>query len=68
MSIPRTGGTIFYDSDEEEDEIEIFSPPKTIQFHIPQSKLLQTPGMCKATVTKYNRLTIAQPAKPASAL
>jgi DASH complex subunit ASK1 len=43
MSIHRTGGTIFDDSDEEEDDVD-FSPPKTIQFHIPQSKLLQTPG------------------------
>lgn len=43
MSIHRTGGTIFDDSDEEEYEQD-FSPPKTIQFHIPQSKLLQTPG------------------------
>lgn len=42
MSINRTG-TIFDDSDEEDDEGG-FSPPKTIQFHIPQSKLLQTPG------------------------
>jgi DASH complex subunit ASK1 len=43
MSIHRTGGTIFDDSDEEEDDVD-FSPPKTIQFHIPQSKLMQTPG------------------------
>jgi DASH complex subunit ASK1 len=42
MSIHRTGGTVFDDSDEEEEAD--FSPPKTIQFHIPQSKLLQTPG------------------------
>ncbi|KAF1832295.1 hypothetical protein BDW02DRAFT_600088 [Decorospora gaudefroyi] len=43
MSIHRTGGTVFDDSDEEEDD-NGFSPPKTIQFHIPQSKLLQTPA------------------------
>ena len=43
MSIHRTGGTIFDDSDEEEDDLD-FSPPKTIQFHIPQSKLMQTPA------------------------
>ncbi|KAI1510230.1 hypothetical protein PtrCC142_003722 [Pyrenophora tritici-repentis] len=43
MSIQRTG-TIFDDeSDEDEDDLD-FSPPKTIQFHIPQSKLLQTPA------------------------
>lgn len=41
MSLVRPG-TVFDDSDEEY-EIEL-SPPKTIQFHIPQSKLLQTPG------------------------
>lgn len=44
MSINRTGGTVFDDSDEEEEYDNDFSPPKTIQFHIPQSKLLQTPG------------------------
>jgi DASH complex subunit ASK1 len=44
MSINRTG-TVFDDSDEDDEENELgFSPPKTIQFHIPQSKLLQTPG------------------------
>jgi len=43
MSVNRTGGAVFDDS-EEEYELD-FSPPKTIQFHIPQSKLLQTPGM-----------------------
>ncbi|OAL03033.1 hypothetical protein IQ06DRAFT_245864 [Phaeosphaeriaceae sp. SRC1lsM3a] len=42
MSINRTEiDDIFDDSDEEEGG---FSPPKTIQFHIPQSKLLQTPA------------------------
>lgn len=44
MSINRTTGTVFDDSDEEY-ELD-YSPPKTIQFHIPQSKLLQTPGTC----------------------
>jgi DASH complex subunit ASK1 len=43
MSIHRARGTVFDDSDEDEDDLD-FSPPKTIQFHIPQSKLLQTPG------------------------
>ncbi|KAJ4364612.1 hypothetical protein N0V83_009208 [Neocucurbitaria cava] len=41
MSIHPTG-TVFDDSDEEY-EIDL-SPPKTMQFHIPQSKLLQTPA------------------------
>jgi len=44
FSITKTGGGIF-DSDSDDDEDALgFSPPKTIQFHIPQSKLLQTPG------------------------
>ncbi|KAH9870904.1 hypothetical protein J1614_006476 [Plenodomus biglobosus] len=43
MSVNQTGGTVFDDSEEEEYELD-FSPPKTIQFHIPQSKLLQTPA------------------------
>ena len=37
-----------WDSDSEEDDEglpEGMSPPKTMQFHIPQSKLLKTPGM-----------------------
>ncbi|KAF2127798.1 hypothetical protein P153DRAFT_368347 [Dothidotthia symphoricarpi CBS 119687] len=43
LSVNRTGG-VFDDSEEDEEyELEI-SPPKTIQFHIPQSKLLQTPA------------------------
>ena len=34
-----------WDSDSDEDDIfEGMSPPKTMQFHIPQSKLLKTPG------------------------
>ncbi|KAF1996592.1 hypothetical protein P154DRAFT_556180 [Amniculicola lignicola CBS 123094] len=51
---PRTGkshygGTMtgkgVFDSDSEGDEDDLgFSPPKTMQFHIPQSRLLQTPA------------------------
>ncbi|KAF2639684.1 hypothetical protein P280DRAFT_550386 [Massarina eburnea CBS 473.64] len=41
FSVTKTGGGIFDDSDSDD---EGFSPPKTIQFHIPQSKLLQTPA------------------------
>ena len=34
-----------WDSDSDEDDMfEGMSPPKTMQFHIPQSKLLKTPG------------------------
>jgi DASH complex subunit ASK1 len=43
MSINRNED-IFDDSEDEEENELGFSPPKTIQFHIPQSKLLQTPG------------------------
>lgn len=44
-----TAGKEFWDSDDldEDDDEEDFagaSPPKTMQFHIPQSKLLKTPG------------------------
>lgn len=42
FSATKTGGNIF-DSDSEDDELD-FSPPKTVQFHVPQSKLYQTPG------------------------
>lgn len=40
----RTGA---WDSDSDEDEDGPgMSPPKTMQFHVPQSRLLRTPGMC----------------------
>ncbi len=42
----RTGRSGMWDSDSD-DELEggdAFSPPKTLQFHVPQSRLLQTPG------------------------
>ena len=35
-----------WDSDSDEGFSDGYSPPKTIQFHIPQSKLLKTPGKC----------------------
>ncbi|KAI5358135.1 Putative DASH complex subunit Ask1 protein [Septoria linicola] len=34
---------MFDDSDEDEDDLG-FSPPKTMQFHVPQSRLVQTPA------------------------
>ncbi|KAL5113862.1 DASH complex subunit ask1 [Pleosporales sp. CAS-2024a] len=43
MSINRDGD-IFGESDDDDENELGFSPPKTIQFHIPQSKLLQTPA------------------------
>lgn len=42
-----TGGQTrnnLWDSDEDEDGLDGFSPPKTMQFHIPQSRILQTPA------------------------
>lgn len=36
--------TVLWESDESEGEEEMMSPPKTMQFHIPQSRLLQTPA------------------------
>jgi len=36
-----------WDEDSDEDDVEAdlgFSPPKTMQFHVPQSRLLRTPG------------------------
>jgi DASH complex subunit ASK1 len=66
MSINRGTGGVFDDSeDEDEDENDLgFSPPKTIQFHIPQSKLLQTPG--RFMVTPHGRICAnsCQPGKP----
>ena len=35
---------IFDDSDEDEDDLGDMSPPKTMQFHVPQSRLMQTPA------------------------
>ena len=39
-----TGGQGVWESDSDEDDALDFSPPKTMQFHVPQSRLLQTPG------------------------
>ena len=39
-----TGGQGMWESDSDEDDALDFSPPKTMQFHVPQSRLLQTPG------------------------
>lgn len=36
---------MFADSDEDDDDFgPEFSPPKTMQFHVPQSRLVQTPA------------------------
>ena len=43
----RSAGTrVWDDSDEEEEEGTEASPPKTMTFVVPQSRLLQTPGEC----------------------
>lgn len=39
-----TGGQGVWESDSDEDDALDFSPPKTMQFHVPQSRLLQTPA------------------------
>ncbi|KAI0387483.1 DASH complex subunit Ask1-domain-containing protein [Hypomontagnella monticulosa] len=40
----RDPDEITWESDEEDDEFGAFSPPKTIQFALPPSKLMQTPA------------------------
>lgn len=43
----RTPGIWDSDEDESDDELPFGqSPPKTMQFHVPQNRLLQTPGTC----------------------
>ena len=38
-------GAGIWDSDSDEDEVDVgMSPPKTMQFHVPQGRLLRTPG------------------------
>lgn len=44
----KTQQDVGWDSESEEGEGEEglgFSPPKTMQFHIPQGRLMRTPGM-----------------------
>ncbi|KAL8720755.1 MAG: hypothetical protein Q9225_002421 [Loekoesia sp. 1 TL-2023] len=45
------------DSDDEEDGPGM-SPPKTMQFHVPQSKLLRTPGMCSPHLLSFGQCII----------
>ncbi len=41
----RTSHNIFSsDDDDDDDEYDALSPPKTMQFHVPQSRLMQTPA------------------------
>jgi DASH complex subunit ASK1 len=51
---------IDWESDEEDEDIDLYagmSPPKTIQFALPPSKLLQTPG--KLLKVSYHKTTMA---------
>lgn len=38
------GGAWDFDSDDEDTDLQFGSPPKTMQFHVPQNRLLKTPG------------------------
>lgn len=40
----RTRASNMFDDSDEEDSLAEFSPPKTMQFHVPQSRLVQTPA------------------------
>lgn len=40
----RTRATHIFDDTDEDDDLTEFSPPKTMQFHVPQSRLMQTPA------------------------
>lgn len=42
---PAVGGAWDFDSDDEDTDLQFGSPPKTMQFHVPQNRLLKTPGM-----------------------
>lgn len=69
-SVRKEKDEITWESDSDEDAEDIYkelgmSPPKTIQFSLPQSRLLQTPGMllpsfltrwrCKLTCLKHEK-------------
>lgn len=41
---PAVGGAWDFDSDDEDTGLQFGSPPKTMQFHVPQNRLLKTPG------------------------
>lgn len=40
----RTSRTLFSESEDEDDSLGDISPPKTMQFYVPQSRLMQTPA------------------------
>lgn len=53
------GGGGVWDSDSDEEQgFEGMSPPKTMQFHVPQSRLLKTPGECKAFFKRIHPLKL----------
>jgi DASH complex subunit ASK1 len=70
----RTGGLTgrsirAWDSDDDDDDDLDMSPPKTIMFNLPESRLLQTPGNypCRSNFIQNKLLTFFQHKKPADA-
>lgn len=64
---------IDWESDEEDEDVDLYagmSPPKTIQFALPPSKLLQTPGKClKGSCFEISKANfLSQHEKPAREL
>jgi DASH complex subunit ASK1 len=60
-----------WDSDDEfddDDDNAFGSPPKTMQFHVPQSRLLKTPGKSPSNFDLFHFLTSKQQKKPRNAL
>lgn len=54
----KSVGGRFLDSDSEDDTNDLgFSPPKTMQFHIPQSRILQTPGKSSLQTDYFCKMT-----------
>ena len=74
---PAKGKAKQWDSDDDDDELlggggggdddftdDGFSPPKTMQFHIPQSRLMKTPG--RLSNPSVGRIVLTKTAKEAS--
>ena len=61
-----TGRSIAWDSDSEDDDDLGMSPPKTIMFNMPESRVMQTPGKycieCQNYIVSHANLSIAQEA------
>ena len=57
----RTAGIWDSDDDDLDDDIELGqSPPKTMQFHVPQNRLLKTPGVCSRAILKHLLMVMHQ--------